>query len=298
MKAIDYSAAFGCPDPASALNQLTREFLFERDLCLACAEKAFDHVVVAIDHGTYVQSSGNPLTTIQYIIFELADGDIRKHLMTFENIDVAFALRALHNVAVGLQQLHSLPAAHQDLKPSNVLQFADRISKIADLGRAATFGTTCPFDGLEVAGDLGYAPPELLYAHILTDWRERRQGCDLYLFGSLILFMFTGCTMTGELVSRIPPDHRPGTWGGRYEEVLPYVQNALARTLEAIEHELPAQWREELLDMIRRLCNPDPARRGFRDGDPSSARQTLERCISRFDLLATKAVQSRPRRST
>lgn len=64
---------------------------------------------------------GQGFTKVFYLIFELADGDIRRHLAVQESLDLAFVLRTLHHVAVGLDQLHRADIAHQDLKPSNVL---------------------------------------------------------------------------------------------------------------------------------------------------------------------------------
>lgn len=292
LKAIDYSLAMSQADPAAALVALGRAFLFERDLCLACARKSLDHVVVAIDHGTVIVDSSSPLGTVQFIVFELANGDIRSHLNDLNAIDLPFVLRALHHVAVGVRQLHVADSAHQDLKPSNVLQFVDQSkSKVADLGRAWTKGGGSPFDQLTIAGDRGYAPPELLYGYVPAELNERRFGCDLYLFGSLIYFMFTKCTMTGELLSRVPPQFHPAVWKGKYEDVLPHLQDALSRTLEDVGSVFPEGPREELLTMVRQLCEPDPAVRGHpQEKRPAGNRQSLDRYISRLDALA---IQSR-----
>ena len=49
---------------------------------------------------------GQPFSKVEYLIFDLADGDIRAHLDAQHAFDLAFALRTLHHVAVGLDQLH------------------------------------------------------------------------------------------------------------------------------------------------------------------------------------------------
>lgn len=59
----------------------------------------------------------NSFTKVDYLIFELADGDVRSHLDAMPAFDAAFLLRTLHHVATGLQQLHRAQIAHQDLNP-------------------------------------------------------------------------------------------------------------------------------------------------------------------------------------
>src|SRR5204862_166519 len=98
------------------------------------------------------------MSTVEYLIFEKADADIRAHLDAHADLDIAFALRALHHVAIGLKQLHSVNVAHQDVKPSNVLIFPGNESKVGDLGRAWAGGMRAPHDDAKpCAGDRNYA---------------------------------------------------------------------------------------------------------------------------------------------
>src|SRR5437879_7964713 len=94
-------------------------------------------IVQALEDGSIVVDPSNAAGIVQYLIFELADGDIRKQLEFNDKIDMVWKLRTLHNTATGLQQLHSREIAHQDVKPSNVLSFGNQGSKLGDLGRAA-----------------------------------------------------------------------------------------------------------------------------------------------------------------
>lgn len=98
---------------------------------------------------------------LPFIMFELADGDVRKVIAKASQIDDAWRFNVLHDVAVGLQQLHSKKIAHQDLKPSNVLLFdaEKRGAKIGDLGRASIMGTGASHDQMTIAGAKSYAPP-------------------------------------------------------------------------------------------------------------------------------------------
>jgi serine/threonine protein kinase len=137
LKAMDYSNAFDNPDPKLAsllLNQMTDAYLFEKELCDRCRDQCLRRVVHAIASGTVKTNPKDKHSIVEYLIFELADGDVRLHLDTHAQLDLAFTLRTLHNVAAALNQLHLADIAHQDLKPSNVLVFArTKISKIGDL---------------------------------------------------------------------------------------------------------------------------------------------------------------------
>jgi serine/threonine protein kinase len=92
-----------------------------------------DRVVQSIDFG-HVVVDHTDLGRVDYLILEIADGDVRSFLSTCNKIELAWKLRALHHIATGIHQLHAADIAHQDVKPSNVLVLGATISKIADLG--------------------------------------------------------------------------------------------------------------------------------------------------------------------
>jgi serine/threonine protein kinase len=197
-----------------------------------------------------------------------------------------------------LKQLHGSNIAHQDLKPSNVLVFDGRTSKLADLGRAAYQGHTPGHDHLHVAGDPTYAPPDLAYGFVLPEWNMRRLSCDVYHLGSMIVFFFTGMGMTGLLFKHLDlafqPSARPfaGGWTGTFEDVLPYVREAFERAIEEFGNHVPdPKLREKLVTMVRQLCEPDSRLRGHpltrRQGGGNSF--SLERYITDLDLLARRA---------
>jgi eukaryotic-like serine/threonine-protein kinase len=296
LKALDYvSRLHDATDPARDLEYMTTAFNFERDILAAC--RHMSRVVTAIEEGS-VTVPGVAFGKVQYLIFELADGDVRRHMDLAEEIDVAWTLRTLHHVAGGLFQMHREKFAHQDLKPSNVLTFeSGKSAKIADLGRAASRVKAGPFDDEVVAGDPMYAPPELLYGEPPQDWNARRIGCDVYHLGSMIAFFFSGTQMTSAILNYLSPDHRPantgGGWTGTYAEALPYVRsafeqatNALAESIEAVAD---SSLREDLVPLLRELCDPDPEVRG----DPKrrvrrAGPLALERYVTRLDVLATR----------
>ena len=150
-------------------------------VCARCKSQSLKNVVHAIDSGSFWLDPIDNHSVVEYLIFELAEGDIRAHLDASPMFDTAFALHNLHQIARALQELHRIDIAHQDLKPSNVLVFrASEVSKVADLGRAWSRDFKSPYDGWSITGDRTYAPPELYYNAVPSDEATRRFGCDLY----------------------------------------------------------------------------------------------------------------------
>jgi serine/threonine protein kinase len=293
LKALDYSRALRSLDPPAALQALTSAYIFERNLLQTCKSRRMDRVVQSVESG-YVIVDNSQLGRVDYLILEMADCDVRSFLSASAKIDLAWTLRSLHHIATGIHQLHSANIAHQDVKPSNVLVFGESITKIADLGSASQRGTLCPRDDRDFAGDPAYAPPELLYGHMDPEWSNRRLGCDAYFLGSMIVFMFTGLNSTSLLLSNMAADHRPRKWNGTYKEVLPYLKNAFGIALESFAMTIPSEpFRTELKSLVNYLCEPDLLLRGHPHNRVGyAARFSLERFVSKLDLLARRAEYS------
>jgi len=291
LKAMDYKRAFASGSPAQNIEPLVVEYNFERSLLKVCVEKRLSKVIKIIDTGKINIIESDPFSVVEYIIFEIAQGDIRNYISGLDNIDTAWILRLLHNTAVGLKQLHSVQIAHQDIKPSNVLVFDGTSFKITDLGRAAQKSQQGPHDEHDIPGDRGYAPPELLYGQINGDWESRRYGGDCYLFGSLIVFLFTGVNMTCLLKSKMEEDFLWTNWNEGYESVLPYLRRTYAIAIndidECLQETLPDKVRIEIMYIIRLLCDPDPKLRGHaKDRAGRGNSYSLERFCSVLDRLA------------
>jgi serine/threonine protein kinase len=276
---------------------LGQDHQYECQLLDICSAAKLDRVVKVLSQGQVDVAAGPGLATpIPYIVFEYAEKDIRKALIKAAAIEDAWRLRMLHQVAVGLQQLHGKNIAHQDIKPSNVLIFEkdDFGAKIADLGRASrNDGTHATHDGRDIAGDPNYAPPEQAYGVRAEHWHDRREGCDLYHLGALLAFVFTGVTPTTYYM-RLPDAVRPpawrGTWAGSYPEVIHLINAAFADYLNAIKPDLPVWAADYLLLLISQMCDPEYLRRG----DPDARKQVgapigMDRFISRLDALAKEA---------
>ncbi len=293
LKALDLKGILdAATDQLAALEESIRIYNFERDVCRQC--RRMDRVVAILDAGDVRTDPSDPFTIVPYLIFERASGDVRAFLNASRDVEVAWALRSLHHTATGLKQLHDADIAHQDLKPSNVLVFGLELSKIADLGRASHRSSIGPHDGHLAAGALPYAPPELLYGQVSPDFEERRFACDLYLLGSMLAFYFTGASMTGLILNHLTVDVRPrslgGGWAGDYAAATPLVLSAFALALDEFSTNVPERLRDDLVELLRDLCNPDTRRRGNprahrRGGNPFA----LDYFVSRFNALASRS---------
>ncbi|MGE3317475.1 MAG: hypothetical protein AB7O26_20365 [Planctomycetaceae bacterium] len=283
LKALDYSSAFGYSDFADRVKVLADAFIFERDICLKCQNARISRVVHAVEHGSDFGSMP-PMTQSDYLIFERADGDVRKILDELPAFDAAFALRTLHGVAAALRQMHAADMAHQDLKPSNVLMFMEEgVSKLGDLGRSWAKDIPAPHDGCAIAGQRSYAPVELLYG-LTLDQNERRFGCDLYLLGSLVVFMFSRVHINALLQKHLDPALAPAA-GTSYQDSLPFLQSVFNDALDEFASTVPECCRAELRGIVRELCDPDFNRRGNQVSS-GLRRYALDRYVSIFDRLA------------
>lgn len=290
LKALDFTTALAAPDLTVALQKLTEAYNFELDLVLHCANQQMSRVVLGLDHGEANVRGYGPLSRVPYIIFERAHRDARQHVDLLSELDLAWVLRSMHHVSTGIRQLHDHGVMHQDVKPSNVLVFEDRSSKIGDLGRASRKGYVAPHDEFLIAGKKLYAPPDLLYGHTDQDAYMRRRACDLYQIGGLLFFFFVGIGATAALGNALTPGHRWTNWQGTYEQVLPYVRGAFDEVALSFHRAVPDEFREPLTVLFRELADPDPVLRG----DPKASalggsRYGLHRYISRFNALAVRA---------
>jgi serine/threonine protein kinase len=288
LKAYDFSRAFASDrDFPTAIEEIAGSYRLERDLVARCNESGMSRVVRGLDQGE-IQFDDSRLP-IMYIVFELAEGDLRHRLQTVEQIDVAARLQMLHHAAVGLRQLHGSGLVHQDIKPANVLTFAEEGAKLGDLAHACEQAGREPALEALRSGDRSYAPPEALYGFAMADIDLGRQARDVYLFGSLILFAFVEVSTTSALLSKLAPAHRPKAGRVLFEEILPYLIEAFDQVVDEFIDE--AHPPDLLIASFRELCHPDPRQRG--DSKARVARHanpySLERHITRLNLLHNRA---------
>lgn len=290
LKALDFSEALQEENLLEALGKAIDAYKFEQTLLELCADRRMNRVVRALGSG-YMKVDDSQLGRVPYLLFEPADGDIRKALTTFGDVELAWALKLLHEVAHGLEQLHYAQVAHQDLKPSNVLTFAATGEfKVSDLGCASRKGIRSPRDDKRVPGGWSIAPPELRYDERHSDWIVSRVAADLYSLGSLAVFLFAGASMNAIVSSHLPENMQPMFWRGTYREVLPFVVEAHSKALRQMEASFSGEIPLAIFEIVKQLCEPDPLRRG----DPKSIgrphdQYDVRKYVSRLGRLARRA---------
>ncbi len=298
LKAFDFAGFLSIASPAAnggeinvvdVMNDMTTAFIYERDLSQHCKKKRVTKVSVVKESGQ-VFIDGNAIPVVPYLIFDLAEGDIRTQLNFSSDLDYAWKLKSLHDVAVGLRQLHNIEVSHQDLKPSNVLVF-NSDSKIGDLGRSMCRDIDGPYNKQIYTGDWTYAPPEMMYRYYEKDWNKRVFATDCYLLGSLVTFYFTGISMTALLRKFLPNEFSWEQWRGSFEDLVPYLENAFTSALDEFEKNINREdLKSELKALVQYLCQPFPDKRGHSKNIGSNINQyNLERFISTLDLLKRKS---------
>jgi serine/threonine protein kinase len=281
LKALDLFSAFDAPDSLAAMDEVISSIRHERDLIDLCAEHKMSRVVRGITHGV-VNAEDGPLG-VWYLIFERADGDVRHELAKPREDMARWRLRTLHEAAVGLSQMHRYGLCHQNIKPAHLLAFGALGVKLGDLSTTSMHGSAAPMCA-EVPGERAYAAPECLYGLHLADELEGHRARDMYLFGSLILFVYAEITTTTALLRELPAAWHPARAGASFADALPHLEEAFDRVVETelLQSECPPL----LIESFREMCAPDPHRRGHprtraeRHGSPYS----LERYVSRIAL--------------
>jgi serine/threonine protein kinase len=134
------------------------------------------------------------------IIMELAEhGSLRAVLDGTEPLNTHERLRAIHDIATGMAQLHACdpPIGHRDLKSANVLVNADGDCLIADFGLSKTVDTlvseTATATGVVHSfGTPQWSSPE--YMQSTVDWKDsvQVQASDVWSFGVVVWEIMTG----------------------------------------------------------------------------------------------------------
>lgn len=277
-------------DPARLLQEATELYNFERDIAKQCV--GLSRVVTAIDDGQATFEDFR-YPAVSYIIFEVADSDVRRMLNATSFVDTELKFRLLRDLASGVRQLHSEQIAHQDIKPSNLLVFDEggtqRGGKIGDLGRVVVANRPGPFNNYAFAGDWTYAPPEVLYHSSLEGFGPRRLSADLYQIGGMVSFCLSAAPINLHLNQQLHPDFHWNNWTGTYSEVIEYVRDAMGRATTEVMSFIPEEIRPIARPLLEQLCEVDPAKRGDRKRVGSPAQYSLERFVSALDLLSARA---------
>lgn len=274
------------------LQKLVSEFNNERRVHELCKSRRLSRVTQIFDHGV-VKIEGEP---VHYIVCEYADRSLRNYHPPGElDVPAWERLTALRQTASALVQLHGIGVAHQDVKPSNAVYFEDGRIKITDMGSSSCIHLPSPpHDEQPYAGQLSYAPYELLYdqnANGSSPWQRRRYGCDVFLLGNLIFTSFAGGSLTTLAMHGVPDQLKPDNFTGPYREVMPDFIAAHNLLIEPVLTEMaPHSIAAPLSALVASLCHPDPIQRGLgRCGHSGERSYEMHRAVSVLNCLAIKA---------
>jgi serine/threonine protein kinase len=294
LKALNYKAFFARgkdKDPVKIITEQNSAFEYERDVLLRCKGKNLSKVTMLYDTGVeYLDDHPFP---VPFLVFEMADGDLRSKIEFSNLLDLGWKLKSLHNVAVGIKQLHAAGIGHQDLKPSNVLLYDDGdVSKIGDLGNSLCTEIKAPHQNPAgiFTGDSDYMPIEFFYRHIEPDMTTRIRATDMYLFGGLTCFYFTGLNMTSLIYRNTDKQFRANNWTGSYSSVRDYLLPGFYKAIKEFRKSIEDnEVGDALAKMIEYTCFPYPNKRGHpRSLELKGCQYDFHRIIQELEILYRK----------
>jgi hypothetical protein len=115
-----------------------------------------------------------------YVMEYVEDGSLEEHLR--EPLPVERAVTLFREIATGLMHAHNRGVLHCDLKPANILLYADDKPRLADFGQARLAHERAP-----ALGTLFYMAPEQADLRAIPDSRW-----DVYSLGVLLYRMLIG----------------------------------------------------------------------------------------------------------
>jgi serine/threonine protein kinase len=278
-------------------------FSFERDVMNDA--KRMRRVINILDsNSNYFVKPGDSASYVPYIVCELADRDIRHCLSSMAQTEVFWRLETAHHVATALKELHGKSITHGDVKMANVLDTSEG-RKIGDLGAASRPGVA---HNSGFCGDPRYAPPEAVYGYTDPEWSTQHIPIDLFGLGSIVVYMFTGLTMSKLILHKnLDIAHRApsygGTWSGTFADVKPYLLESFSSSLVEVQQQLPpplegrSDYRGDLMALITDLCSPLPEQRGIKLAN-GKRDLGLDRVITRVDLMVKSALIRRLRNAS
>jgi serine/threonine protein kinase len=290
LKAMDLSRAFKFQsrDRLRLINELTGHYLFEREILNKCKEKNMTKVVVPLSAGEIsLPNQMPPLDEVYFIVFERAETDLRQAFLNSAPDTWYNFFRAIKHTCLGLEQLHRAEIAHQDIKPSNILNFEHGISKIADLGRVIDAKGDSPFSSLHFAGDPNYAPVEIALNVKITDFNERYLA-DLNAVGSLMYQTFMGVHITGALMGEallISPAIKRMS----YNHSLPILETAFYTLMDRLYRDCESRFDKEIAEAVVatlvEMCHPDYRKRGAPKMLSTKLRANIRRYTSKVNCI-------------
>ncbi|XP_077998979.1 inhibitor of nuclear factor kappa-B kinase subunit alpha-like [Glandiceps talaboti] len=249
-------------------------------------------IMQRLDHPNIIKAIGVPdvLLPLEGELPRLAmeycsGGDLRKSLNKPENscgLKENVIRDAVHDIASGIEYLHSKRIIHRDLKPENIVlqpKAGKILYKIIDLGYAKELddGSLCN----SFVGTLQYLAPELFSN------KEYTRTVDYWSFGNVVFECVTG-------VRPFLPNLPPVQWHGiikqkRDEHICAYYtmrgETAFSDKITGPNH-LCQPFKEDLEDWLRLMLLWLPRVRG----GPLDADSKRPRCFSDIDRILNRKV--------
>lgn len=146
-------------------------------------------------YGTFqgCPSVGRTSTVQQGLVMEFMErGSVQSLLDLPGSLPWPLVFRLAHQVALGMNFLHSQELMHHDLKPNNVLLNDDLNAKIADFGLSRVSTSALKSKRVttgqkQIGGSYKYMPPEAFEASY-----EPVRAFDVYSYGILLWSIITG----------------------------------------------------------------------------------------------------------
>ncbi len=185
-----------------------------------------------------------------YLIMEHVDGrSLGQALSESGAFPVREALRAARQVAEALAYLHGEGYLHRDVKPDNAILDSSGRLKLCDLGFAVPIPRVDgqPSQSATAVGTAGYMPPEMA-----RGVKVLKEGGDIYSLGILLYALLTG--------------HEPFAGVSSEEVVTDQIEGGLpVPNLMMVSAPAP------VIQLLKRMMHPDPARRVSRAADVIAA---------------------------
>ncbi|MFC6980097.1 protein kinase [Microbulbifer taiwanensis] len=294
LKAMDLTRVVG--RGLEAIHRLVGEYLFEKEILFYCKDKKMTKVVTPLDAGELkVPNFSPPLDQVYYVIFECAEGDLRQQHLESSTKSWLAAFSALHQVAIGVHQLHKAGIAHQDIKPSNILCFEESLSKVSDLGRVTDKNAKSPFSGMEFTGDRSYAPIELHFGVQSPEFSDRFYS-DIYMVGSLAFHLVSGAQITPFILQE-SQSMVPNIRTMSYVDALPFLTTSFAAVLGHFRAECTkffgGKISDQLVTIFFEMCHPDRDKRGSPKHTLKLARLSMSRYVGLFSTVLRTAHMQR-----
>ena len=300
--------------PSAAVHpESTVEFKHEGELLERLARGS--NVVGLLDSGNTqitVEINGQSVPlSVSFHVMELADGALSELLPLYDELDWRRRLHIFRDVVVGAHQMHLQRIMHRDLKASNVLLFdtetARVVAKVSDLGRSRDLRLPPRFDVDAYAagrGDMSHAPPEHLWHLGLTDDMALRQA-DIYLAGSVLFELGTGVGITSlTFTDWLAHSHAAASMNPQDRETAfraagRLMAAAYEDALGVLADESPKVIRHLVVDLVRQMCHPNPARRERRFRvERKNPVWGLQWVIRRVDIIIKSLEKSRAMNSS